>query len=241
MEANHRTYDHLASFSRIDGYLDANDSDYEEVERIPSRDKLTYSNGFYIQHCSALFVDIRKSSTLAEKYTRPRLAKLYRSYVSEVVAILNDATNCAEINIVGDGVCGIFDTPLKSDIDAVFEIGARIQSVIDVLNSKLTKRGMDQIQCGIGIDYGRLLMVQAGSSGSGINDVVWMGSAVNGAAHLSNSGSREYYDKPLMVSSVIYNNLKDDYKNFLIYNSYRQCYHGYVVNVTMKEWLDENQ
>ena len=49
MEANHRSYEFKASFARIDSYLDANEGVYEEVQEIPRRDKLTYSNGFYIE------------------------------------------------------------------------------------------------------------------------------------------------------------------------------------------------
>jgi class 3 adenylate cyclase len=240
MEANHKNYDFKASFARIDSYLDANEGVYEEVQEIPSREKLTYSNGFYIEHCTALFVDIRGSTGLATRYTRPRLAKIYRSYISEIVAVMNGASSCAEVNIVGDGVYGIFSTPYKSDIDDVFSRAAMTQSVIDVLNSKLTKREIEPIRCEIGIDYGRLLMVQAGNYGSGINEVVWMGSAVNGASHLSHYGNRDYFDRPLMVSSVVYSNLNDHNQSLLSYNTSRGCYHGHVINVAMNEWLQAN-
>ena len=241
MESNHRSYDFNTSLARIDGYLDANDNSYEEVKEIPSRDKLTFSNGFYIEHCVALFVDIRESTTLADRYTRPRLAKIYRSYISEVVAIMNGSSKCAEINIVGDGVYGIYSTPYKADIDEVFSCAAKIQSIIDILNWKLSKRSIDPIRCGIGIDYGRLLMVKAGYSGSGINEVVWMGSAVNRAAHLSHFGNRDFGDQPMMISSVVRDNLNEHNASLLNYNYSRSCYHGYVINVAMNEWLQSQR
>ncbi|MBS1703688.1 MAG: adenylate/guanylate cyclase domain-containing protein [Armatimonadetes bacterium] len=241
MESNYRNYDYLSSFARIDSYLDTNESAYEEVDNIPGRDKLTYSNGFNIQHCTALFVDIRGSSALVSKHTRPVLAKIYRSYISEVVAILNGSIWCSEINIVGDGVCGIFGTPYTSSIDEVFARAAMIQSVIDVLNFKLSKRKLTTIKCGIGIDYGRLLMVKAGYNGSGVNDVVWMGRVVNGASNLSHFGNRELLDNPLMVSSLVYSNLNEHNQKLLSYNMNRGCYHGYVIDTAMNEWLQANR
>ena len=53
---------------------------------LPPRDDLTFNNGFYA-NCSALFVDIRDSSKLPDKHKRPVLARLYRSFVSEMVAV----------------------------------------------------------------------------------------------------------------------------------------------------------
>lgn len=49
-----------------------------------------------------------------------------------------------------------------------------------VLNYKLKKAGYDTpIKAGTGASWGRALMIKAGLSGSGINDVVYMGDVVN--------------------------------------------------------------
>src|SRR4051794_39264276 len=154
---------------------------------VPDRDRLTCSNGFYA-YCSALFVDIRGSSDLPSKHKRPTLARLYRAYISELVAVMNGDPACREINIVGDGVWCVVNTKLTTDIDDVFSTAARINELIDVLNCKLRKRGIEEIRIGIGIEYGRALMIKAGYSGSGINDVVYMGEVVNRAAKLAAEG-----------------------------------------------------
>lgn len=86
MQTNFTYYDFEKSITRIDEILDESDKSFEELNSIPSRDKLTYKNGFYV-NCTALFVDIRDSSSLPTKHKRPTLAKIYRSYISEVVAI----------------------------------------------------------------------------------------------------------------------------------------------------------
>lgn len=51
--------------------------------------------------------------------------------------------------------------------------------MIKILNYKLSKKKYSEISIGIGIDYDRVLMVKASYSGSGINDVIWMGDVVN--------------------------------------------------------------
>ena len=96
METNHISYNIDKSATRIDDILNASNSGFEELDEIPSRDKLTFTNGFYIK-VGALFVDIRDSSDLTDEHKRPTLAKLYRSYISEVVAIINSYEDCKEI------------------------------------------------------------------------------------------------------------------------------------------------
>jgi class 3 adenylate cyclase len=44
------------------------------------------------------------------------------------------------------------------------------------------------IRSGIGMSYGRALMIKAGFNGSGINDVVYMGDVVNRASKLAGLG-----------------------------------------------------
>jgi class 3 adenylate cyclase len=239
MESNYISYDFEKSRNRIDVILNTNDANFEEVNEIPSRDKLTYSNGFYV-NCSSMFVDIRKSTELTTKYNRPTLAKIYRTFISEVVAVVNGNSNCSEIFIQGDCVWAVFNTPYKAQIDSVFSTAARVSSIVDTMNCKFKKKNIDTIDVGIGIDYGRALMIQAGYSGSGINDVVWMGDVVNHAAKLARYGNKTWYDMEFMVSSVFYENLNEISQKLLSYNNNRQCYHGNVINLFMNDWITEN-
>lgn len=236
MESNHRNYNFETSKARIDEILNTSDNSYEELKSIPSRDKLTYTNGFYV-YCTALFVDIRGSSQLPQKYKRPTLARIYRSYLSEVIAIMNANSCCSEINIQGDCVWGIFNTPYKSGVNAVFATAAQISSVVDVINHKLKKRRIDPMKIGIGMDYGRALMIKSGYNGSGINEVVWMGDVVNTACNLCGYGNKETYDLELMVSQVIYDNLNEQAQSLLMKNFHRQCFHGHIINVEINEWI----
>ena len=229
------------SASRMDDILDASDNDYIDNETsIPSRDKLTYKNGYYV-NVTALFIDIVDSSKLTDGHRRPTLAKMYRAFLSECVAIMNSYEICKEINIHGDCVWGVFETPKKKDVDIVTDVAAKLNSMVHILNYKLKKKGYDGISVGIGIDDGNALMVKAGYLGSGINDVIWMGNVVNSACHLANKAGRTGR-KTILVSKTIYDNVFETTQKLMnsctiagttYYESnFRWC--------EMDEWYEEN-
>jgi class 3 adenylate cyclase len=239
MEAKYSYYDFNNSIDRIDDVLKGSDASYENKGSIPSRDSLTFNNGYYVS-CSSLFIDIRGSKSLAENHTRPVLAKIYKTYISELVAVLKGHSKVNEIYIEGDCVWGIFDTPQKCDIDELFSIAAKASSLIDILNIKYKKKGYSELTVGIGLTYGSSLLIKSGYKGSGINEVVWLGKLVAEAALLCSYGSKTYDDKEMMVSDVFEQNLNENNKKLLTRNHSRGCHHGYVINLTMDEWVQKN-
>lgn len=239
MKSNHITYEFGKSLLRIDEILDASNDQFEEVwNDIPSRDKLTFTNGFYV-NCTALFVDIRWSSKLSDSHTRPVLAKIYRAYISELVAIFNWNDKCREISIHWDSVWWVFETPKKVDVDEVFELAGRAASLIDILNFKLKKKWFEEISIWIWIDYWRVLMIKAWFSWSGINDIVWMWEVVNKAAKLCSYWNRTSSDSELMISKVVFNNINATYQWFMKWNSIRECYNSNILNVAMNNWFND--
>lgn len=240
MDSNYKPYNHIASAARIREYLTDAKQTFEEINSLPDRDKLTFSNGYYA-NCSAIFVDIRDSSKLPSHYKRPRLARIYRAYLSELVAIFNGEPNTREINIAGDATWAVINTPYKSDIDDVFGLAAQANSMVQVLNYEMKKSSYaTSIKVGIGLSWGRALMIKAGYSGSGINDVVYMGDVVNEAAKLANHGNSGWNVPAIVTSSDFYENLNEDNKKLLHYDYGRQCYKGNIISNTMEEWFQEN-
>jgi len=238
MEASYSSYDHVASADRVDEILDAPAGNFEELDSIPARTRLSFTNGFYV-NCSCLFVDLRDSSELPKKHKRPTLAKIYRSFISECVAVMNGNSRVAEVNIHGDAVWGVFDTPYRNQIDEVFSTAARLNSLVKLLNCRFRKRGIDPIRAGVGADWGRALMIKAGYKGSAVNEVVWMGDVINTASNLSGQAAR-LFSPPVMVSSVFYSNLNDENQKLMAWNASGNCYAGNIVNVAMDEWWERN-
>ena len=238
MKATNTTYNFENSLDRIDEIL--NSSNICEIkDSIPFRDSLTFTNGFYV-NCAAIFVDICGSSELTDVHTRPVLAKIYRSFISELVALFNGEETCKEVSINGDCVWGIFDMNITSQANLIVDIAAKASSLIDILNKKLQQKGYQTIEVGIGADYGRALMAKAGYKGSSINDVIWMGDVVNSACHLCGFGNQSMSDCRVMISRTIYNNCCTDYKKLFQWNFNRNCYHGNINNIAMNNWLQKN-
>jgi len=119
METQYANYNYEKSIERVNEILDSSDASYEDKRTIPPRASLTFNNGYYVD-CAALFVDMRKSKSLAEIHKKPTLAKIYKTYISELVAVLRDHSKVNEIYIEGDCVWGIYDTSLKPHIDELF-------------------------------------------------------------------------------------------------------------------------
>lgn len=241
MEATNLVYDLSKSLERIDEILNADNKQYEEKDMIPSRNELTYTNGYYV-YCTALFVDICDSSKLPDFQNRPVLAKIYRSFISELVALFNGSQKCKEVNINGDCVWAVFDTPNKDDIDRVFATACQANALVNILNYKLEKKGYKTYKVGIGIDYGRALMIKAGNKGSSINDVVWMGDVVNQSCHLATKGNDlNSQGNPIMLSSIIFKNLNENNRGLCTYNNSNLCYQSSAVNIKMNDWLKEQK
>lgn len=240
MQSNYKNYDFIKSRERIDAILNSS-SLFEEKKPMPKRDDLTYTNGYYI-HCTSLFIDLRDSSKMPSIHQSRVLAKIYRAYISEIVAIINGSTLCKEISIVGDCVSAIFETPLQRDIDEVFHLSGQMNGLIQVLNYKLKKKGYTEIKAGIGISFGKVLMIKAGYSGSGINDVVYMGDAVNRASKMCSKASKEV-SSPIVVTPIFHGNLNEENKAFFKPFGYigTDFYHCDVLNILMNEWLEEQK
>lgn len=240
MDGNYRVYSYTASSQRIADILDQPAGQFEEVDALPDRDRLTYTNGFY-GRCSAVFVDIRDSSQLPSKYKRPALAKMYRSFISEMVSVLNGQEKVREVNIVGDCVWATYNTPNKGDINEVFSVASKANTLRKLLNKHLEKRGYEPLRFGIGVDWGRVLMIKAGANGSGISDVVYMGDVVNSAAHLAHKAGREWGD-PIWIGSEFRFNLNDHNQGLLtqtLDTELGYVYTGDIINPTMNDWINE--
>jgi len=245
MKTNHLYYNFEKSLERIDEILNSSNDEYKELDYIPSESQLTYTNGFYV-NATSLFVDLRDSTKLSQNHKRPVLAKIYRSFISEVVAIMNGNENCKYIHIDGDCVSGVYDTPYKSDIYSVLDDAIKINTLIKILGCKFMKKGYSEIKAGIGIDYGRLLFIKTGYKGSGLNDVAWMGNILNTSAKLSGLGSKNFIN-PIVMTDTIFNSIKDFNDINEEWFSYKYdndlgliYYHGNVINTFMNDWYEKN-
>lgn len=238
MQANHKAYDFEKSRERMDEILDSSDNNYQESNKIPSIDDLTYTNGYHI-NCSALFIDLRDSKELATKHQKKVLAKIYRAYISELVALLNGNPNIQQIYIEGDCVWGVFNTEIKSQIDSVFQTACEANSLIQTLNIKLKKKSYTQLKIGIGLHYGQALVIKAGYKGSAINEVTWIGELIGKTAKYCNDANKGWR-KTIILSDIFYANL-NNYNQSLCQKVHNTDYYeGNLINAYMNKWVQDN-
>ena len=238
MKTGFINYNFEKSLNRIDSILNSSDNNYEEKgNNIPPRKNLTHTNGFYVD-VSAIFVDIRDSSSLSNNHRRPILAKIYRSFISEIVAIMNGNETCHEINIIGDCVSGVFETPTKENKEELVRTLAELNGIIHVLNCKLSKKNIQNIKVGIGADIGRALMIKAGYKGSTIDEIVWMGDVVNNASNLCNMANKKIRI-PILISNELYKKLPSNNKSYFVICG-NDIYGSDFVTEEMNNWWKEN-
>ena len=92
-------YDYKAGKQRLEEILD-NDMEVVEQDKLPNDDDFTFTNGYY-SWVSAIFVDMRDSTELCADEDKEKLAKVFRSFSSEIIEILRDDDNLREIGMRG--------------------------------------------------------------------------------------------------------------------------------------------
>lgn len=199
-------YDYHKGKERIENILD-HEMQVVEQGKLPHDDSFTFSNGYY-SWVTAIFVDIRDSSSLFADEDKEKVAKIIRSFTSEVIEILRVDDNLREIGIRGDCVYAVYTTPQKSDIYELADRTFWINTYMKMLNKLLAERSLPTIRVGIGMSTAQELVVKAGRKDVGINNKVWIGKAVTKAAHFSAKGNKDK-NEPLIYSPCSFSNFID--------------------------------
>ncbi|MBE6101189.1 MAG: hypothetical protein E7200_03675 [Selenomonas ruminantium] len=102
----------------------------------------------------------------------------------------------------------------EKDMNFLFDIALSIDSMQRELADKYRKQSIN-FGAGIGMAYGRALMIKVGLEGSGINDILWIGDVVNHACHFCNAAGRNGY-RSIIISDRVYNKLNSkNQENFI--------------------------
>lgn len=197
------SYDYKNGKSRIEEILN-NKMEIIEKEKVPKDDNFTFDNGYY-SWVSAIFVDIRESSKLFTDKDKEKVAKIIRSFTSEIIEILREDDNLREIGIRGDCVYAIYTTPNQSDTYEIAEKTFFINTFMEMLNILLEEKSYPTIKVGIGMSTAQELVVKAGRKNVSINSKVWIGDAVTKASNLSSLGNKDGV-LPIVFSELSYTN-----------------------------------
>ena len=241
-------YDYKQGKKRIKNILD-NQLTVVEQDKLPAIDKLTFDNA-YKSWVSAIFVDIRDSTSLFTEEDKEKVSKIIRSFTSEIIEILRKDDNLREIGIRGDCVYAIYTTPFQSDIYECVDKAIYVNTYLKMLNKLLANKKYPTITAGIGIGTAKELIVKAGRKDVGINNPVWIGDAVTGASNLSSIANKDGHD-PIAFSNLTYlnsieqlkkNNSKKDVDSW--FTEYHDAdlgtfYCANIIKVEFDNWIDD--
>lgn len=161
--------------------------------RIPLVDDLTDSNKVINGKITAMFVDMRESTKLPDRFNDEQLVKIYRSYIRTVVQAVRYSGGVVR-DFMGDGVMAIFmDDDDNCSEDKAVNAARYITTAIDkYLNPVLDKKLKHRISYGVGIETGTIMVSKVGMRGKE-NDseaeneygFAWIGNCTNLACKYS--------------------------------------------------------
>lgn len=138
-----------------------------------------------------LYIDIRKSTELNLKHKPITLTKLYGAFMRSMVKAAQYYDGKVR-NIIGDRVMVVFDE--KDCFKNAVNTSILLNSIAKYILNKYFKN--NEITCGIGIDYGRMLVskggiVKNGDDNAPYKSLVWLGRPANVASKLTDLANKE--------------------------------------------------
>ncbi len=141
-----------------------------------------------------LYIDLRNSTTISISHRPKTLAKMYSSFVRSMVKT-SEYFGGSVKNIVGDRVMVLFER--KDCFKNAINTAALLNTVPQKIMNKEFKN--NEIRCGIGIDFGEMLVVKTGTIKQGKykgdnRSLVWLGRPANVASKLTDVANKSEYE-----------------------------------------------
>ncbi len=194
--------------------FDDQDITYDNLDTNKKKCKL-------LESC-VLYVDIRDSAKVSASSKPKTLAKMYSSFVRSMIA-------CARYygghvrNIIGDRVMVVFDT--ENCFKSALDTAVLMNTVSSHILNKHIKN--TNFKCGIGIDFGKMLITKSGAVRHGAEKefyrgLVWLGKPANIASRLTDLANKKLNEIVPVINQGNYYRYTDkwfwtakSYENFI--------------------------
>jgi adenylate cyclase len=201
-------------------------------DTVPSIDDLPDKNkGLIITNCSILFVDIRSSTQLSDRSQAKSMAKIYRAFARAMSLCIYSSGGSVR-QIAGDRVMGVFvDDAEEGSVTKALNAARAIITVVEHVFNPLCKTNINNktIECGVGIDTGRVLTTSIGikHENDDARDLVWAGKTANVASKLTDLAT----EKEIFITNRVFNKMPAASKNDIWEKRFRikgdSIYEGY--------------
>ncbi len=150
------------------------------------------------------FSDIRGFTPMSEKMNPDEIATLLTEYFTEMVEVVFEHGGTLD-KFMGDAIMALWGAPIgrDDDPDRAMRAGIAMQQVLNELNQKWAEQGRQQVQIGIGINFGEVF---AGNIGSDRRlEYTVIGDAVNVASRLCSKAA----PGEILLSEPLYKALQE--------------------------------
>lgn len=194
-----------------------------DSELPPTIEQLENNNKTYSIMAAILFIDIRKSTYLTENSQAKSMVKIYRSFMRMAVDCVRKNGGVTR-QFLGDRIMGVFidsvdekRSLVENAADKAINAARSLQTVIDYSLNKHLKNNVNGkiIECGIGIDYGKVLVTQVGMYGLENDErredevsCVWVGNTTNYASKYSDIAS----GGEIFISNNVFKQMSKEYR-----------------------------
>lgn len=146
---------------------------------------------------TVLFSDIRGFTSLSEHMSPEKLADFINQYLSPMTQIVFDEKGTLD-KYIGDAVMAFWNAPLDQPDHALRACRAAVHMLerLEELKAQWRKEGLPELEIGIGINTGQMVV---GNMGSDVRvDYTVLGDAVNLGSRLE--GTNKEYDTRIIIS-----------------------------------------
>lgn len=200
-------YDFKDGKRRVLDILDSR-TNIRDFDYIPSDKEFSFENGVR-SPVASIFVDIRESTSLFKNNPRDRVARIIRSFVSEVIHILRSDDNIRDLGIRGDCVFAVYSCSTTNDTSNLIDRAVEINTFMKMYNRLLECKRWPEIKIGIGLGFDQTqLVIKAGEKGSGYNDFIWVGNAVINASNCCGIANTSGIS-PIVMDTYFYEKIKN--------------------------------
>lgn len=191
--------------------------------KVPTTDDLKDNNKTNSIDAAILFIDIRKSTELTDMTQPKTMVKIYRSFMRMSVDCVRK-NNGVTRQFLGDRIMGVFynikddeDNIISSAVDNAINCARALQTCISFSLNKYLKNNVNNkiISCGIGIDYGKVLVTKVGMLGTENNDekenemnCVWVSKITNYASKYSDISEGD----EILISENVFSKISQELK-----------------------------
>jgi len=168
----------------------------EQMVKNPDRLSLTGEN----REVTILFADIRGFTSLSEKLSPERVARLLRVYFTPMTAMIIKNRGTLD-KFIGDAVMAFWNAPVETPAHQELALQAALDMLaeLDRLNPELQKDFGLQLTIGIGLHCGRVSVGNMGTED--LFNYTIVGDSVNLASRLE--GLSKVYGLPLILSETV--------------------------------------